>query len=155
MHHLKVLERIPDSPENLYRIRMTGILRFLFPESQRFDVNLAKTRGSEQPHIVVFKFSNRPGGSTHAYEFCYVESKKLGQSRESVEYRCRECCADDGQFDYETYAIVHVGFEMRFYKYRRRKLLPLSERLPVRGDVKNVIEWAEYMKNYPLPFLGS
>ncbi|TVY59709.1 hypothetical protein LSUE1_G009511, partial [Lachnellula suecica] len=116
--HLRLVERVPDSPEALYRRPMMGILRFLFPDSQGFDVLQEEVVPIDgKPDFVIFKISCRPGGSTYAYEFCIVESKRMGKPWGSTEDQCREYCTNHADPNYAAYAIVHIGLEIRFYKY--------------------------------------
>ncbi|TVY37183.1 hypothetical protein LOCC1_G008103 [Lachnellula occidentalis] len=149
--HLRVVERTPDSPKSLYQRPLSGILRFLFPDNQGFDV----TRGEEvsssgKPDFIVLKILCRPGGSTYAYELCVVNSKNIGTCWVSTENQCRNYYTDHENPDYQTYVIVHMGLEIGFYEYSQGDLSLLSGKLHVRRDVEFVIHWAEYIRNHPL-----
>ncbi|KAH7242634.1 hypothetical protein BKA59DRAFT_514150 [Fusarium tricinctum] len=73
MAHLQTVERDLDTDESIYRRETTGILRWLFPEDQGFDVVQENHRGTGINDHVVFKIECRQGGSFYAYDFLIVE----------------------------------------------------------------------------------
>lgn len=130
---------------------MGAILRFLFPEDQGYDVTQEEVAlNYGKANFVVFKILCRPGGSTYAYDFCVVESKKIGITWGSSEDQCREYCTDIQNNSHQTYRMIQIGLELRFYKYSHGNLAPLSGRLHIRGDVQTITQWAEYIKNNPI-----
>jgi len=133
---------------------MNAILRWLFPQQEGFDVVQEGHRDS-RPDIVVLKICCRPGGSDYSYDFCVVESKTLGQPWDSTEDQCASKCASIDNETRNIYAIVHIGMHLAFYQYDDGTLSQISGRLHLRNDVHQVMDWALYMKENPLPIVRS
>lgn len=93
---------------------MAGILTWLFPDSQGFEVLQEDLAGNGRPDFCVFKISCRPGGSDHAYVFCIVESKAAGEPWGATVDQCWDYCADSSNESDQTYGIAHVGLEVQF-----------------------------------------
>jgi hypothetical protein len=56
---------------------MGGILRFIFPGSEGYDV-VQETEGDDtRADFSTFKVSRRPGGIVYQYDFMLTESNKL------------------------------------------------------------------------------
>lgn len=132
---------------------MVGILRWLFPDNQGFDVVQEDGKGNTIADFDVFKICCRPGGSSYQYDFCLVESKKASEPWGSTEDHCRDHCFNTDNESKQVYAIVHIGLEIAFYRYNRGDFSRMSGRLHVRNDVQVIIQWANYMKSNPLPFV--
>jgi hypothetical protein len=148
-----LVERVPDSPEALYRRPMLGILRWLFPDRMGFDVVQEDLAGKGRPDYTILKISGRPGGTDYTYTYCIVESKPAGAPWDSTEDQCHNYCSESDNESSQLYGIVHVGLETRFFKYIQGVFTPLTERLHLRRDVQDITDAAAFMKRNPLPFL--
>ncbi|KIL83763.1 hypothetical protein FAVG1_13039 [Fusarium avenaceum] len=73
MAHLQTVERKPGADESTYRNVTTGILRWLFPEDEGFDVVQNRHSGNGIIDDVVFKVECIQGPPFDAYDFLIVE----------------------------------------------------------------------------------
>lgn len=131
---------------------MNAILRWLFPESEGYDVVQEEQRGVT-PDFMVFKICCRPGGSDYSYDFCVIESKPAGHPWGSTEDQCFSQCDVLENEVRKVYAIVHIGMKIAFYKYDNGDFSQMSGRLHLRNDAQDIMGWAEYLKDNPLPIV--
>ncbi|KAF4952092.1 hypothetical protein FSARC_12724 [Fusarium sarcochroum] len=150
--HLKTIERNPSAGESIHRRVMRAILSWLFPESEGYEVVQEEDRGN-RPDFVVFKISCRPGGSSYSYDFCIVESKAAGAPWGSTEDQCASACFTTENDVKRVYAMVHIGTQMGFYTYEDGNFSGLSGKLHLRDDADTIMEWAQYIKDRPYPFV--
>lgn len=151
--HMGVVEKTPNSPEALYRRVLNSILKELFPTSEGFDVTQEETNVNTKPDSTIFQISSRPGGSLYAYEFCLVESKKHAQSWTATEDQLANHTFNSDNDSKQVYGIVHIGMEIKIYRSDRGTLTPLNQKMHLRRDVHTITQWAQHLKQNPLPFV--
>ena len=133
---------------------MTPILRWLFNSTDGYEVIQEDHRGDTIPDHVVFKIARRAGASFYLYDFLICECKKAGVSWTSAKEQCQTYCETTENESDEVYGMVQVGMELRFYSWRRGyDIVPLSNKLHIRQDVQEIIQWPEHLKANPLPLL--
>ncbi|KAF2835299.1 hypothetical protein M501DRAFT_999347 [Patellaria atrata CBS 101060] len=152
--HLRLVERTPESQEYLYRRVMMAILRYFFKEDEGFDVFQEESRGEtsqgeSRPDMTVLKITARPGGSTYAYDYCLIESKKAGESWDATQDHLSRHYGGTENPSREVYGIVQIGLCIRFFTARNGVLTAQSGYLHVRDDVNDITAGMENMKRRP------
>jgi hypothetical protein len=150
MAHLQTVERDLDTDESIYRRATTGILRWLFPEDQGFDVVQENHRGTGINDHVVFKIECRQGGPFYAYDFFIVECKTNRVSWQDATDHCIRHCGNTENESKKVYAMVQVGMSVQFHSWGSWTLKTLSGILHLRNDVQEIMDWTDYMKRNPL-----
>ncbi|RSL49417.1 hypothetical protein CEP54_012462 [Fusarium duplospermum] len=151
--HMQTVERNPASSEATYRRATTAILKCLFKEEEGYDVVQEDDRGTSVPDHVVFKVECRAGGSLYTYDFMMVEVKKAGESWDSAFEQCTRHCENSHNESGQVCAMVQVGMEIQFHQWGDTMLTPLTNTFHLRQDVQTIMEWANYLKAHPLPFV--
>ncbi|KAF1843366.1 uncharacterized protein K460DRAFT_407722 [Cucurbitaria berberidis CBS 394.84] len=156
--HLQLVERLPDSHEYLYRRVMVAILRCFFLEEKGFDVLQEESRGEvdqaeSMADMAVLQLLSRPGGSTYAYDYCLVESKKADKSWTETQDHLSRLCGGTQNDSGKVYGIVHIGLYIQFFRADSGGLTALSGGLHVRNDVNAITVMFENIKRNPLPIL--
>jgi hypothetical protein len=136
---------------------MVGILRRFFadPYFSVYQEESAgeKSQGESKPDMSVLKVLSRPGGSPYHYDYCMVESKKLGRNwDEAIDHLTRHC-AGNGNESGQVYAIVQIGLEIQFYKWNGGRLNTLGGRLHLRREVTIVTPWFGHLVKNPSPLV--
>ena len=153
--HMKTIEETPESPEFIYRRAMAAIIKSVFKDSEGFEVVQEETRGppgaTSLPDFVVLKIIARRSGSLYVYDYCLVESKKLGEPWGATEGHLSIHCQDVDNELKKVYGIVHVGMHIQVYQADQGALTELSGRMHLRNDVSDITAWLQYIKNNPLP----
>lgn len=151
MANLQTVEGNLDTDESMYRRATTGILRWLFPEDEGFDVVQESHTGTGIIGDVVFKIECRQGDLFYAYDFLIVECKTNRVPWQDATDRCIRNCENTENESKKVYAMVQVGMNVQFHSWGLWALTPLSGILHLRNDVQKIMDWADYMKRNPLP----
>lgn len=89
---------------------MGGILRFLFPESEGYDVL--------QEDSTTFKVCCRPGGTFYQYKFLLVESQKKDTTWGATEDQLHDHLSGNQNNSKDFYVMIQIGLEDQFYKMK-------------------------------------
>lgn len=135
---------------------MLAVLRHFFKETEDYEVVQEESLGEFADHesradASVLKILARPGGSTYSYDYCLVESKKLGRNWAETEDQLSRHCGGTQNESRRVYGIVHVGLEIKFFRGNAGWLEGISQPLHLRRDVRTIAEWFEFLKRNPLP----
>ncbi|KAI3338037.1 hypothetical protein F4824DRAFT_499816 [Ustulina deusta] len=150
---LELLTRVPDSKEHLYRRPMGSILRFMFPERERFDVVQETESDNSRPDFSTLKVSQRPGGTLYQYDFMLTESKKMGQPWGATEDQLQDHLAGNGNESKNCYGMIQIGLLVQFYKYEGGICSKVGGQMHLIRDVHDIMLWGQYLKENPLPFV--
>jgi hypothetical protein len=87
------------------------------------------------------------------YDFILAESKLPGTSWNTTEVQHREQVAGNGNDSNKCYGMIHIGFEVQFYKLEGSELEKVGGRMHMVDHAKDVVVWGQYLKANPLPFM--
>lgn len=147
---LRALQKVPESHENLYRMLMSAILQYTFPVSEGYNVVQELKDEDSHPDFTALRVLCSPGGSVYSYELLMVESKKKGEPWGATEdqlYNHLEGCTNEAK---NVYGMVHIGLEVKFFKYEEPNFTVLSGKLRLVQDVHEVSSWFNYAKTNAL-----
>jgi len=103
---LGLLIRVPESHEHVYRRPIGGILRFIFPASEGYDV-VQETQGDHtRTDLCTFKVLRKAGVTFDQYEFMITESKKDGEPWRSREDHILLHLSGNGNDNKNCYGMV-------------------------------------------------
>ncbi|KAF2024865.1 hypothetical protein EK21DRAFT_117380 [Setomelanomma holmii] len=147
---INTLTRVPESDEHLYRRPMMGILRFMFPSNEGYDVVQEAQGDISRSDFAVLKVLQRPGGSPNQYEIMHVESKPQKEPWGSTRDQLLDHLTGNGNDSGNCYGMVHIGLEVQFYRYNEYAFDSVSPKMHLVDDVASVIQWGAYVKSNPL-----
>ncbi|KAH8665131.1 hypothetical protein BGZ60DRAFT_410814 [Tricladium varicosporioides] len=150
---ISVLQRTPHSPEPLYRRMMCGILQWIFTSDEGFSV-MQEDMATLHLDFTVLRLLARPGGSTYEYDFLLGETKIPRESWSINTNHLHTVCASNDNDTKNVYGMLQVGFEVQFFKHENYQFEAIGGRMHLVNDVHNVISWARYMKENPMPFVN-
>lgn len=150
---LEVLTREPDSPEHIYRRVLSGVIYFLFPKGESYDIVQDSDSEYTLADFSILQFLRRPGGSFYQYDFMLIESKKLGESWEITEDQLQNHLAGVKNESKNCYGMIQIGLEVQYYKYEKTVFTKVGEKMHLTTHVHDVIRWGRYIKNHPLPYV--
>lgn len=87
----------------------------------------------------------------HEFDFLLTESKKLNEPWGATEDQLRERLAENMNETKNCYGMIHIGLVVQFYKYEQGVFEKVGEKMHLLTDVHDVIRWAQYLKEHPMP----
>jgi hypothetical protein len=148
---IDLLEGVPESDEHVYRRPTGGMLRFMFPESEGYEV-VPEARGDVTlSDFCTYKVLRKPGGTLYQYDFLHTEVKPTGESWRTTEVQHREQLAGTGNESKQCYGSIQIGLEFQFYKLEGKELEKIGGRMHMKRDHENIIAWSRHLKANPLP----
>lgn len=152
--HMLTVQRDPSASESLHRRVTTRVLRWLFKETEGYDVVQEDVRERSIPDHVVFKIQSRPGGTDYVYDFMLVECKKAGISWSSAVRHVTKHCRGTDNDSKQVYGMVQLGMDLQFYQWGESTgLVPLGQTYHLVNDVHDIIALARRLKANPIPFV--
>jgi hypothetical protein len=141
---------VPESDEHLYRRPMMGILKFLFPPSEGYEVVQEAEGDFSRSDFAVFRVFQKPGGSPNQYEIMHVESKALKEPWGSTQDQLLDHLVGNGNESGNCYGMIHIGLEVQFYRYNDGTFSNVGPKMHLVDDVLNVINGGKFVKEHPL-----
>jgi hypothetical protein len=142
---------VPDSNEHIYRRPIGGILRFIFPGSEGYDV-VQETQGDHtRADFCTFKISRRPGGTIYQYDFMLTECKRLNAAWGDTEDRLLDYLTRNGNDSKNCYGMIQIGLEVQYYKYEPGVFSKIGAKMHLITHAQNVVGWGRYIKANPMP----
>jgi hypothetical protein len=148
---IQLIKRVPESDEHIYRRPTGGILRFMFPESEGYEVVPEAKGNNTLSDFCTYNVHRRPAGSLYQYEFLHTEVKPVGESWRTTEVQHREQCAGTGNESKKCYGSIQIGLEFQFYKFEGEELEKMGGKMHMERDHEQIIAWGEHLKANPLP----
>ena len=131
---------------------MGGILRFIFPASEGYDIVQEVELVNTRVDFCTFKISRRPGGIFWQYEFMHVECKKPGEAWGATEDHLHNHLAGNGNDSKNCYGMIQIGFDVQYYKYEDWVFSKVGGKMHIITDAHNVMNWGRQLKANPMSF---
>ncbi|KAI0157208.1 hypothetical protein GGR57DRAFT_461242 [Xylariaceae sp. FL1272] len=148
---LQLLARVPESEERLYQRPIGCILRFMFPESEGFDVVRDDDGSASAADFSITKACGQPGGTLYQYNFMLIESKRLGKPWCDIEDRLLNHLR--GNDSKNCYGMIQIGLVVQFYKYEDDVCSKVGGRMHLITDANDIMRWGRHLKENPMSFV--
>lgn len=103
--------------------------------------------------IIVLQLCQPPNGEASFYDFCLVESRSGKADWIETHDRFSKKCANTHNPSGNTYAILHIGYQIQIFFSTKGILEPLSERLHIVDDVDAIAAQLAAMRARPFSFV--
>lgn len=132
---------------------MAGILRFIFPEDEGYNIVAESQQEVSRADFCAFKILRRPGGTIWEYDFMLIESKARGRAWGDTEDHLLDHLAGNHNESKNCYGMIQIGLEVQFYKFERFVFSRVGRKMHLIADVHDVIREGQRLKDNPLQIL--
>ena len=149
---LNLLNQTPGAEKRVYRRLIAGILRFIFPETEGYEVIPTARDSPNSSDFSIFQMTCRPGGSLQQNDFMLIESRSHDESWDSTEQQLQTHLAKNRNESKDCYGMVQIGLVVQFYKYEEGIYSKIGGKMHLVTDVNQVMERGQYVKDNILMF---
>lgn len=149
-----MLVAAPEPGEREFRRPISGILDWIFTVAEYFQVTQRVRLEDVIPDFTVLKLLRPPMGKYRKFEVMVVETRPAGKPWGPTYDQMIEHFEANSNDSKNVYGMIHIGMEVRFYKYEFGQVHDLSGRLHLLDQAKDVTGWLVWIKEHPLQYIN-